>query len=1116
MGNLFKNSKASTPYAGVSPGGGGGVGNRDSAEASVGGGSGDIGIATMGDVSNVDSDTMRRVTKNFIANNDIQAVRDPDLDIITHVMTHIGIKDVEALASADGSIVASACAQHFQAHKVSSARTGAVSQMRNELQKLGFAASAAGEMNDIRVRSTYDCVYSNLVLENKAVSMAQRYVEDVRTEVAKMDARSAQMPVKQVLAFYKTIVCPFIAEEEDVMNGHEDASDSGSSESDSDDDRDGSGEAITEAMLERMVEADFARQKVEREGARRKLSATLVASIRGENTGIQILEDRDQASTTITSDPIGAGEKEDVPASKTDVTIRKSKKYQRMLRRKRVQERQLEAIEIMKGTVSSWMDSKYSAADEYKQGETRGIAKLEEIKNFGFFEEDKELDGIDDLVEEVDDDDDVDAAAVAAAVVLRQNEIDKEIEVEKARQLVQEQEKERVLAEQRKIAEAAVKKMNVAQGETRTSIRLSGMLDLMATKDDGEVRDSDMSQWEVEEDTTGDFLAPPPTDTEAAGDAEQKEGAAGGNMPGESAMPSTHTFLKRRGSAVNLKRRGSAASLAAGPRDEKAAFLKSVKVPPPPVNMTVEFVGSRDMQLAWENPSTDSVRQMKVVRVESAQDGGSVEGWGGASDAAAEENFETLSDCIDKFQVQIKKKSKRRGSAAGFEQWDTVSSAIFGLSFSIENLQPATAYLVRMRSHNCKGWGKYSAVIPAIETEPAAPDIVHQPYVTHCESQSITIMWKAMNHGRPVLTSHVQFRYVSETGVADSHWQTFSQDIEESTVAVDCLDLLSTYDFRVRCQNTVGWGKWSECLRCKTSAAKPAQPFAPTSASSTATSITMVWNNPDDSGSPVTKRQLQYQETLPPHHVLHDKGWLNAFTDEVKEGSKAPKYEMILPNGDTRTFSNQFTHANLAPCSFCVYRVRVANVVGYSNWSQPSVVMASGANPPSPPAISDDCHVTSSSIGVTWTEGHDGGSAIDKYQAQYRTSGTKVQWSKPFGTVSRRCTFQALAFGCSYQFRVRAHNIEGWGPWSSSSPVVRTGLPTPPVPTVPSEVRKTSSSIHLQWRDGSNAGSGSSSSSGHSASTDLFELQCRKWNGDPHAMDWNTVSKESRYIIFCQ
>lgn len=77
-----------------------------------------------------------------------------------------------------------------------------------------------------------------------------------------------------------------------------------------------------------------------------------------------------------------------------------------------------------------------------------------------------------------------------------------------------------------------------------------------------------------------------------------------------------------------------------------------------------------------------------------------------------------------------------------------------------------------------------------------------------------------------------------------------------------------------------------------------------------------------------------------------------------------------------------------------------------------------------------------------------GGSGVDSYNAQYAAAGSG-SWIELVGqdgafAVTLSYNFTTASAGSSYDFRVRAHNVHGWGLWSDTTTIQAANVPSKP------------------------------------------------------------------------
>ena len=200
----------------------------------------------------------------------------------------------------------------------------------------------------------------------------------------------------------------------------------------------------------------------------------------------------------------------------------------------------------------------------------------------------------------------------------------------------------------------------------------------------------------------------------------------------------------------------------------------------------------------------------------------------------------------------------------------------------------------------------------------------------------------------------------------------------------------------------------------------PSAPSQPTATAGTS-SLFWQWNCPRDGGRRVTHFSLQWRRR-------GDSRWSGSIT---VVGSA---YELTALTAGT-TYE---------------VRVRAHTSFGFSPWS----ATATGAPVAARPgeifglvAFSDG----DEEVRLQWNEPISGGSAITRYDIQWRTSTGSFSGSNQQTTTLLSRTIGSLTNGAEYFFRVRAVNGVGAGTWSEEESAT-PAEPPPPPPVIPPDV----------------------------------------------------------------
>ncbi|UHA73967.1 fibronectin type III domain-containing protein [Paenibacillus sp. 481] len=205
------------------------------------------------------------------------------------------------------------------------------------------------------------------------------------------------------------------------------------------------------------------------------------------------------------------------------------------------------------------------------------------------------------------------------------------------------------------------------------------------------------------------------------------------------------------------------------------------------------------------------------------------------------------------------------------------------------------------------------------------------------------------------------------------------------------------YTIRVRANNTGGFGEWSQPITVKTLLTTPV-----TTVKSTSTEVTVTWV------------------------AIADATAYEVEADGVVHVVNSPSY----------------THANLAPASSHMYKVRAKNDNNVSDWSKPITHFTV----PETVATAVAGAVTFNSVHLTWN-------------AVPGATGYDVEFNGKLVSPSKSpYLLGSLAPNTDYTIRVRSKNTGGVGEWSAPI-MVKTQLPTPTAKAVSTST----SEITVTW-----------------------------------------------------
>lgn len=294
-----------------------------------------------------------------------------------------------------------------------------------------------------------------------------------------------------------------------------------------------------------------------------------------------------------------------------------------------------------------------------------------------------------------------------------------------------------------------------------------------------------------------------------------------------------------------------------------------------------------------------------------------------------------------------------------------------------------------------------SLTLPA--RPPGVPSTPGTPAVSGVGATSATLSWATPSSNGASLdrTSGQVSRNSTFTDIVaswDSGWAT--------SRSVAGLPKGTTLYARVRAHNSVGWSPYSGTRTITTGTTVPSAPGTPVLEDATATGVTVRWAAPADDGG-ITLAEYTVQRA----------------TDAL--------FSADLHAAALGATTLQVT--GLAPGTEYWWRVRAANAVGDSEWSETASVTTPAVPPGAPPepALTN---VLATSMTVTYSApADDGGSEIQSYEIQatdalFGASVTSPDTEPPYVVVG-------LSPATTYYVRVRAINAQGAGSWSPSASV---------------------------------------------------------------------------------
>jgi hypothetical protein len=317
-------------------------------------------------------------------------------------------------------------------------------------------------------------------------------------------------------------------------------------------------------------------------------------------------------------------------------------------------------------------------------------------------------------------------------------------------------------------------------------------------------------------------------------------------------------------------------------------------------------------------------------------------------------------------------------------------------SAQITGLAAATSYSFRVMAYNTNGYSAYSnvasaatqAAAPPPSTVPAAPTSLSGWASSPSE---VTLNWLDNS------SNETSFRVERQVNGAFQEVQTTAANV--TAARVSGLAAGTAYVFRVRAANAGGYSGYSNTVTVTTPAPYPTTPAAPSGLSGKGVSpgtVQLTWT---DNSSNETSFRIE----------------------KLNGGS----YQEVLVVGANMTTAQV---GGLNPGTSYSFRVRAANAVGYSSYSNVAAAASPlGTPPPTAPQITSATALGGGAVQVNW---RDNSSTETQFVIEQSLNGTTFQTAVTVAANSTTAKVTGLAKGKSY-FRIKAVDAFGQASYST-------------------------------------------------------------------------------------
>ena len=377
----------------------------------------------------------------------------------------------------------------------------------------------------------------------------------------------------------------------------------------------------------------------------------------------------------------------------------------------------------------------------------------------------------------------------------------------------------------------------------------------------------------------------------------------------------------------------------------------------------------------------------------------------------------------------------------------------------LQDLRPGKEYQIRVAAQNSAGLGLYSD--PVIFTtkiqKPEPPRLGVDGIKAGLETLRLEWDYPSFDGGSKIMNYQLDMLHNHE-------WVTIYEN-RFKNYTVKNLEPLTSYTFRVRCQNEAGYGQFTKSFEGTTIVGPPSAPLPPVLTSSHLLSINVSWTPPPLQGVPVTGYSVQMQ----------------AF-------GGSSKWRSVYEGANLACVVKQ----NILPSTKYQFRISAKSSMGNSLWSE----FASISTDSGPPGVVQDVRMSkikSTSALVEWSPVE-----LEQHPTQSyliilnHTKHTEVHHPNSSYNIT------SLQPYTDYNLKIQARNRVGIGPLSQV--LTFKTSPLPPMPPTLELSSLTSSSVFAKW-------------SPDSALTDRYLLQVRLAESDNGDFQAVYAGNEKRFKL---